>query len=304
MTLASRRRFLPLLLAISLVAASCGLSRGGSSTAATITFPDGTEVEISRDDLDEIYDSLIADDEFVEAAFGNETDGLRASILTDLVVDRIIDDAIDENGVTVGDDDLDSGRETILALVAQVFPTATDPVEQAETTYAGNRYLQFLGDRQGKQLALGDVLLGDADLGETVEVPCSSHILLETEADALDVLAELDGGADFATLAMERSTGPSGPSGGVLGCTDPNQFVEPFRDAIVGAPVGTFIGPVETQFGFHVITVTAVEEQAIDAPDAQSLVASTIRSTLSQILVDVDPQIGEWDGARAAVVPA
>ncbi len=103
--------------------------------------------------------------------------------------------------------------------------------------------------------------------GETVEVPCSSHILLETEAEANDVIALLADGGDFAELAMEYSTGPSGPTGGVLGCTDPATFVVEFADAITGAPVGEIIGPVQTQYGFHVITVTGVEEQVVGAPD-------------------------------------
>jgi peptidyl-prolyl cis-trans isomerase C len=102
---------------------------------------------------------------------------------------------------------------------------------------------------------------------------------------------------------VEFSTGPSGPTGGDLGCSDPSRFVAEFAAAITDAPVGTIIGPVQTEFGFHVITVTAFEEQTVNAPDAQSLVGAELRSSISQVEVEVDPVLGMWDAARGAVIP-
>lgn len=88
------------------------------------------------------------------------------------------------------------------------------------------------------------------------EQACARHILLETAEAAEEVLAELEAGADFASLAQERSTGPSGPQGGDLGCLAPGQTVPAFDEALFSAPVGEPVGPVETQFGFHVILVS------------------------------------------------
>lgn len=150
---------------------------------------------------------------------------------------------------------------------------------------------------------MGEALVAEAPAGEVVEVPCSSHILLASEEEALEVIGLLDDGGDFAELAMEFSIGPSGPAGGVLGCTDPDGFVPEFRDAIVGAPVGTIIGPVETQFGFHVITVTEVEEQTVGAPDPNVLAGDLISTELEEIDVDVAPELGVWDPASGAVLP-
>jgi parvulin-like peptidyl-prolyl isomerase len=82
------------------------------------------------------------------------------------------------------------------------------------------------------------------------------HILLETEADALAVLADLEGGADFAELARERSTGPTAPSGGDLGWFVRGQMVQPFEDAAFALEEREISGVVETEFGFHVIQVT------------------------------------------------
>ncbi|SOH92793.1 peptidyl-prolyl cis-trans isomerase C [Monaibacterium marinum] len=83
----------------------------------------------------------------------------------------------------------------------------------------------------------------------------ASHILLETEEDALSVIEALNEGGDFATLAAERSTGPSGPNGGELGWFGPGQMVPEFDAAVQALEVGTVSEPVETQFGWHVIVV-------------------------------------------------
>ncbi len=84
----------------------------------------------------------------------------------------------------------------------------------------------------------------------------ASHILVDERAAAVDVIAELDDGADFATLAAERSTGPSGEQGGDLGWFTKDQMVGPFADAAFAMTPGEVSAePVETRFGFHVIKV-------------------------------------------------
>jgi len=80
------------------------------------------------------------------------------------------------------------------------------------------------------------------------------HILLTTQDDAVETIVALDDGADFVELAKERSTGPSGPSGGDLGWFSPEQMVKPFSDAVVALEDGAYTEePVQTQFGWHVI---------------------------------------------------
>lgn len=80
------------------------------------------------------------------------------------------------------------------------------------------------------------------------------HILLKTEEDAKAVIAELVKGADFATLAKSKSTGPSGPQGGDLGWFTGQQMVAPFSEAAIALEDGKFTTePVKTQFGWHVI---------------------------------------------------
>jgi len=80
------------------------------------------------------------------------------------------------------------------------------------------------------------------------------HILLETQAQALDVIAELQGGADFEELAKAKSTGPSGATGGDLGWFGPQSMVKPFSDAVVVLQDDAYTRePVQSQFGWHVI---------------------------------------------------
>lgn len=81
----------------------------------------------------------------------------------------------------------------------------------------------------------------------------AAHILVETEEDAKAAKAEVDGGADFGTVAEERSTGPSGPNKGDLGWFTADQMVPPFAEAVQAMEKGQVSDPVKTEFGWHVI---------------------------------------------------
>ena len=97
----------------------------------------------------------------------------------------------------------------------------------------------------------------------TGEQVCARHILLDNLEDAEAALAEIDAGADFAQVAVERSTGPSGPNGGDLGCFGRGMMVAPFEQAAFDAEVGVPVGPVETQFGQHLILVSERREATV-----------------------------------------
>ncbi|MGH1369977.1 MAG: peptidylprolyl isomerase [Maritimibacter sp.] len=94
---------------------------------------------------------------------------------------------------------------------------------------------------------------------EPTEEWSAAHILLETEEKAAEIteLAKAEG-ADFAALAKEHSTGPSGPNGGDLGWFSTGMMVAPFETAIADMSKGEVVGPIETQFGWHVIKLNDV----------------------------------------------
>ncbi len=80
------------------------------------------------------------------------------------------------------------------------------------------------------------------------------HILVEDEEKAKTLITELDGGADFAELAKQHSTGPSGPNGGDLGWFTAETMVPPFAEAVQAMDKGSYTKePVQTRFGWHVI---------------------------------------------------
>ena len=87
------------------------------------------------------------------------------------------------------------------------------------------------------------------------------HILVADEESATEIIKLLDSGGDFAELAKEKSTGPSGASGGELGWFGAGQMVKPFSDATAELDKGSYTKtPVQTQFGWHVIILDDVRE--------------------------------------------
>lgn len=95
------------------------------------------------------------------------------------------------------------------------------------------------------------------------------HILLESEKDAKEVIAKLDKGANFAELAKEKSTGPSGPQGGDLGWFKPAAMVTEFSNAVAKLKDGEYSkAPVKTDFGWHVILRES--SRVLEAPSFES----------------------------------
>lgn len=80
------------------------------------------------------------------------------------------------------------------------------------------------------------------------------HILVNDEAEAVEIIAALGDGADFAELAVAHSLDASGPEGGELGWFAPGQMIPAFTEAVQALAPGEYTpAPVATQFGWHVI---------------------------------------------------
>jgi peptidyl-prolyl cis-trans isomerase C len=96
----------------------------------------------------------------------------------------------------------------------------------------------------------------------------ASHILVASKEEADAIVAELAAGGDFAEIAKTKSTDPgSGANGGELGWFGNGMMVKPFEDAIVAAKVGEVTGPVQSQFGWHIIKVNETRVKAAPALD-------------------------------------
>jgi peptidyl-prolyl cis-trans isomerase C len=110
----------------------------------------------------------------------------------------------------------------------------------------------------------------------------ASHILVDTEEAAAALIQRIADGEEFQSLAREASSDSSASSGGQLGWFESGMMVPDFEAAVVALEVGEVSDPVQTQFGWHVITLNETRER--DVP------------TLEQVTDDLRPQV-----ERAAV---
>ncbi len=83
------------------------------------------------------------------------------------------------------------------------------------------------------------------------------HILVESKEQCEDLKKQIEAGADFAAIAKQYSRCPSGKQGGELGEFGRGQMVPEFDKVVFSAPVNQVQGPVKTQFGYHLLEVTA-----------------------------------------------
>lgn len=87
----------------------------------------------------------------------------------------------------------------------------------------------------------------------------ASHILVKTEQDAKVILYDVTHGKSFEEVAKEKSLCPSGKKGGNLGWFGRGMMVKEFENACFKAKKGDIIGPVKTQFGYHIIKINDVQ---------------------------------------------
>ena len=111
----------------------------------------------------------------------------------------------------------------------------------------------------------------------------ASHILMDTESEAIDVINMLNNGDDFAELAKNKSTGPSGPSGGDLGWFKRGQMVPPFEKAAFSLNKNEISQrPVQTQFGWHVIKI--FDKRIPEAPSYENMKSKLIQDLERKIV--------------------
>jgi len=109
--------------------------------------------------------------------------------------------------------------------------------------------------------AFGSMLVGPS--------ATASHVLVKSESEALKLKEEIEGevkagaplGAKFASVAEKHSTCPSAKKGGELGTFKPGQMVKEFDTVVFTGPIGQVLGPVNTQFGSHLILITSRDEK-------------------------------------------
>jgi len=83
------------------------------------------------------------------------------------------------------------------------------------------------------------------------------HILVADETQCAALKKEIEEGADFADIAKQHSSCPSAQKGGDLGKFRERQMVKEFNDVVFSAALDQVHGPIKTQFGYHLIEITA-----------------------------------------------
>ena len=126
----------------------------------------------------------------------------------------------------------------------------------------------------------------------------AAHILVDTEDKAKALKAEIDGGKDFAEVAKENSSDGSAANGGDLGWFGKGQMVPAFEEAVVAMKVGEVSGPVQSQFGWHLIKLNETRETT---PPPLDQAKPEIEAELKQAALEA--RLTELRGTATIVTP-
>jgi len=240
----------------------------------------------------------------VAAGLLTSTANAQSSVDSDVVVATVNGEEIKMGHVVMVYDTLPQQYKSLPA--EQVFQGIVEQIIQ-QTVLAqaaanpNSKYIEFAVDNERRILtasqmideitteatsedklqAYYDARYQSVDLGREYN---ASHILVESEEEAKDLIFKLSDGADFAALAQEFSTGPSGPNGGSLGWFGQGQMVAPFEQAVMSLTVGEVSPlPVQTQFGWHVIILN--DMRAVQAPAFEE-VSGEIAAELQRVAIE------------------
>lgn len=289
------KRYLAAIGAVALVLAACSSS---SDAAATVN---GTDITADQ------VEGLVYDtgEDFGDAQFTQ---------LLDILVqwNAVTDAAKDDFDIEASTDEIDTETERLYAEQGQGL-TFEEYLEQQNISEEGL-------DLYAEQLIIGSAILDELSASVTeptedeaeqllAENPraftqvCAAHILVATQEEADALIVRLDGGEDFAALAVEASIdGGSGSVGGDLGCTAPSTYVPEFAEASMTAAIGEITDPVQSEFGFHLIRVDSRSEASMEellAAAAERALADAVddwyRTSISAADVTVAETYGTWE---------
>ncbi len=315
-------RLLAVVALLALYASGCGPS-GNPNAAATVN---GEEITI--EEVTARFEALSQNEQFAQQ-LESDTEGtleeqVQARLLSELIDSAVVRQGARELGVEITDEDVEQRREELIEEVGgqEQFDQIVD--ESGMTPEQITAQIRDIALREQVQEQLGaDIEVPQEEIESffeenrerrfnTIE---ARHILVETEEEAQDILQRLEDGEDFAEIAQAESIDTaSGEQGGELGEFARGQMVPEFEEAAFNAEVGEVVGPVESQFGFHIIEVLgrnepelADVEDDIRAELSDSQVGEAIQAWLAEQYeaaeIEVNPRFGEWDPDSRQVIP-
>ena len=210
---------------------------------------------------------------------------LKETVLENMIIDKALQQEAQNNGIEVSDEELDSQFE--------MYKTQFPSEEEYQTFLDGNMMTEeYLKNTIRKDQLINEYLenytseieVEDSDLEnyynenkDQIDKVRASHILLEDEIQAQEVLTKLKEGEDFAEMAQEYSIDGSAQSGGDLGLFGKGQMIPEFEEVAFNLEVGELSGLVESQFGIHIIKVT---EKQTTFEENKEVIEEQYRNTL------------------------
>ncbi|MDQ4129391.1 MAG: peptidylprolyl isomerase, partial [Actinomycetota bacterium] len=253
-----------------------------------------------------------------------QTEERQRQILTQLIHDMLVAQRAGEFGISVTGQDVQErfeefGRqfgsvEQLREEIARLGRSERDVRDQISAILRG----EAVRNHFAAEVQVSDAAVRAAyrqRLETEYRIADVAHILVESDEQARELVDQLRAGADFAALARERSTDRgSAARGGNLGPSPRGTFVAEFERAVWAAQEGEIVGPVKTQFGYHVIRVNdfrevpfaQVEQQLreeLAEQATQERYEAWFRSVIGRSRISVKPRFGRWDSERMEVVP-
>lgn len=243
---------------------------GDKVPAGTVATVNGAP--ISQEELDMNYNQFLQLYEFygIDTSADDVKLEARNSMLDSMITQELLMQEAEKRGVAVTDEEVDTYLNDMVA--SQYGGSMADleaAVEQAGMT------MEYYKEAQKEELALNKLRTDLVNHPETVDVLKARHILVETEDEAVSIIARLDAGEDFAALAQEYSLDGSAADGGDLGYFATNgvttsKMVDEFTAAAVALEIGEYSStPVESQFGYHIILVEDKQAEVNLLEDAE-----------------------------------
>jgi peptidyl-prolyl cis-trans isomerase C len=234
-----------------------------------------------------------------------QLEGFKPSYLEQRATEVALIQEAERRGITVSDEEVNALVEEVRETLAEgeefgdvLAQAGFRNEEQLRDLVRETESIQRVVDEVESEIEVTDAEVeeffqANPELFEQPEEVCARHILVESVEEAEQTLADLEAGADFATLADERSIDPGG-QGGDLGCFGRGRMVPPFEEAAFAAEVGEPTGPVESQFGQHVILVyDRTEASLAELADVQPQIVQRLqREQLGRVVDELREQSG------------
>ena len=313
------------LCALALAACASLTGSGDPNVAATVN---GTEIPVSE--VEQRFEQAKSQPQ-VAQQLESDTEGafesqIQAQILSQLVVTQLLDEWASDLGIEAEPEEISSERDALIEQLGgqEAFDQAVEQSGLSESDVNEQIRARVLQNEISAEVG-GDTEPTDAEIEKFYETnkdarygpkATARHILVEKKAKADEIMAKLRDGGDFAKLAKENSTDPgSAQKGGELPEFGPGQMVPEFDAAVFAADKGELVGPVKTEFGYHIIEVLdkkpgqeldeVREEIAAELAETQSgtAVQDALATRTKEAEVTVNPRFGTWNPETAQVEP-